>query len=902
MKLPNITYGGVQSLGRVSPQTEAAAAELPYQAAQSLVGDAYESYDHYELLQDQENALSEVNKSGAVNDVVKRLKDNEINLSNLPASVVDNYRKSFEYDQTSHGYADGAEFAPSHKVAQSVYNWANDELKGGNERLRSKRAQALYTDAIGADTEAAFKEAGVGIRQSQVNALIVNNNVAINRANTNGNIDTALALTKNGLASGLYSPEKYNSMRKEVFRFNKEILNGNQKTSQVDIYNAAFSGSDKAVAAVELNQNNQIANARRFGSELINDAERNEYTRAFNTEAYRGDVDREAQTISISKGVEASLTWIEAQERQLDKGDFSNVPEGLTVADVKGALSQSRARVRERSNAIKTVSEAFGEKNKAVTDLLDIAQEVKDNGFIPNNGKSYNQYSGVFANQMAVLKANGATPEQINQEAVKMMAHYKQIPEGIRNTFDAVGLLDTDEQLKNVELYTYLRAVKPEIAQLYTGKSASFLNSAADEALAAGYGGTEASIEKLTNRYFNEESKKDYELNINEAKTNGTLAPKALIETTESITDLAFDDSWFWQSSPEMQARTKRMARDMFTSEIGGGADKEAAIKTVAARLAENIGVTKTNPYHPDGVSMFMPPEKVYGEWAIAQFEEVKNKQFGAPVEGGEAEYNPAGIFLQADGLTMHQGEPSYKIMYLDPNDPDGVPFQLTSNDLGGKYGVITGASGARWRPNGSDTPQAKEAAEQKFKAVTSLTAIKENQAVIYDMYKGALANSDMNKNSSPNEIQMALSDANKIIKDTYMKEVQNKIIYKTVRGQEVVDIRATQKMQAKAEDAYDKAIASAEKEALSDVGLEKKRRMGGSQQNQPKYGKKSEDKAPTPRTYKTRKGGGKSVQPTKAEQAALDKKRNLAESKAKSKSKSKALRDKYKSKSKVGI
>ncbi len=763
MRIPRLPQGQVQSLGRENIGAAVESAQLPYKAAQKTVESAYEAYDHYQLLQDQESALTEVNKSNAVNGVLRQLKDEQVNLDQLPVEAVEAYRNSANYDDTLHGITADGEFAPTHKIAQSVYDWANTELQGSNERLRSPRAQALYNEDIGEDINEAFESANIGVRGAQISSLRLQNDVAIDNANVNGRTDKALALAKNGLQAGVYSEAEYRKREADIFSFRANLYNEDQTSLRNDAYSAAFAGNPDLVANLMAQANQDAKIVGKYSGRIVSPDQQNEYTRQLNNSMFQGTVDGKGQRMMQTVGLAETLLWLEGQEQKFTRGDYSDIPQGVTPADAQKVYSKTRARVQERQNAKNRATEDVKGSLKKTVQLTGINEAIRLNGgVLPAHGQAYKDYSELYLETRNKLKAQGASQEAISQLSLAEMRRTGQMPKSLMTYFDSVDRQSPQNKLDAVREYAYYREMNPEIARQYKGHNVAYLNMGADMIMFDDFeANSEAMIDQLDNAFV--KKPEDYDYNVQLARDAGELTPTKYQEMRDEVYENVFETgALFWKNSPELEPQIARAMDRMYTHERGKDADHKSAMASVEAQIASVVGVSKTNKFYEDGKVMLLPPEKVYGQWALAQADRLKAEQF--------SEYDPRGIYFETDGLTMTQENPSYKIMWKDPEHPDfpnNTGYQLTSWDKGGnERGVITGMSGARWRPNFTDTPEYREAQKIETEQLLDGQFIKEQQSVTYAAYMKRLNDSGITADSSDQEIQLALTDAYDIYDD----------------------------------------------------------------------------------------------------------------------------------------
>lgn len=752
MRLPQVPMGGVQSLGRENISQKVATAVAPYEMGMELISSAYESREHYELMRDQESALEEANRAAAVNGVLRSLKDEQVDLNGLPPQVVENYRLSDEYDETKHGVFGDSEKAPAHLVAQSVYDWANTQLKEGNERLRSGQAQTLYNDNIGDDIQSAFEDASAGIRASQISTLRVQNDISINNAAGVGSTKEALRMADNGLHAGLYSTEQHTKRKNDIYKVRSELYNEDQNTLQTDIYNATFSGNPDLVKQRAAEYEAGAAAVMEFGTNVLTPDKHNEYTRAFNKAAYGGTVDGNAQRIATGDDVASALAWVEAQEAQLSRGDFSDLPEGMDVGDAQKVLSSSRARVQERHNALNKAKDSLKGQLELQTKITAIDNVIATNGFIPPRGSAYTDFSDVYAFQRNTMENNNADWTEMAEVTVTTMKRGKQLPRHLKDVFDSVERQTPEKQLQIAREYAYYKQMTPEYMDLYSGASKSYLEAASSNIR---YGlpeaNSEAMIDQLNTRMVTK--REDYEANIATLKNNGEFKAKALDKVFEETTDKY--NPWF-SSNPDVAIEVRRATDYIYKHERARGFDHDAALATTQATINGRFGVDKTDQRYPNGRLTIMPPSQVYGDWTDDQFEELKRKQF--------PELDASKLFLETDGLTMYQEEPSWKVMYAEEG---ATPYQVTSWDKGGvDRGVITGSSGARWRPKFSDTQSYKDAKQEQAVQLSDAQFIKNQQSSIHDLMLTELRNSGLQRGTSEEEVQLSVTDSYQVYRD----------------------------------------------------------------------------------------------------------------------------------------
>ena len=359
MKLPTVQNRGVEGLAQLSPQNEASVAASPFQTAQKVIGAAYESWDHYELLQDQENAITEANRSNAVTGVLKQLENPEVNLGLLPADAIKAYEASAGYDDTLHGVMQdtGEVFAPSHKVGQAVFDWANSQLSESNNRLRSGRAQGLYNENIGEEIKSSFEIANAGIRTSQVNTLRNQTDVAITQASDQGNTEVALSLINNANLSGLLSDSMVDQREKEVYKKAFETFDNNMGQLTTDVYNAAFDGVPDAMLSLGEQVKAEFDRIGKHGTKIADEKQLNDYVRKYKLAAQSGLIAGKAADIYADKGFTSTMEHLEGLDAELaNQLPDDVVSDGLTVKDMQGAISAARSRIQQRENVNKAAT------------------------------------------------------------------------------------------------------------------------------------------------------------------------------------------------------------------------------------------------------------------------------------------------------------------------------------------------------------------------------------------------------------------------------------------------------------------------------------------------------------------------------------------------------------------
>lgn len=759
MKLPSVRYGGVESLGRYNVAAEMAEATRKIDAAADITQMAYESYDHYQLLKDQENALTEANRTTQVNSVLRQLETPDVNLSTLPQEVISAYRNSDNYDKSKHGVTpDGAEFAPSHLLMQSAYDYANKELGASNDRLRSPRAQDIYRETVGKDIDNAFEIAATGVRTSQINALTLQTNDAINSANATGSIHKALGLAENAYRSGLYTPAEYDKQKNDIYRYKAKLYEEDQTQLQQWIYNAEFNGRQEESQALK---NQALEHAKivgEFDGLVVSPDQQAEFDRQFNLSGYKGEVDGKAHILATESSADESVAYVEKQIEKLTLGDRSDLPDGVGIDDALRALGTSRSNALARKNALASATKDLKGSAKRRSQLVNIEETLAlHNGVLPSTGGAYKDYSELFQQGRAELIRNGADWRQLSDYNISLMRRYKQMPKGLKQAFDGVDRQTPEKQLQIAREYAHLRAMHPELARLYDGKNVGYLNEAArmnifgdDES------NSEAMIDQLNNRFVMEPEV--YNRNLKNARDGGILSNKKLREVSDGIFEEAFGRSalLFWEDDPAMGTRVQMEIERVYQHEIGKGADPDAAYDTALAMVDNKVGIDYTNPNYPDGVGRILPPNKAYGDpdnlWVGAQAEKLKADVF--------PDYPAEGIYFEADGLTLTQENPSYKVMFKDPANPNATPYQLTSWDKGGQpRGVITGMSGARWRPDPQDTEQFRQAQTAQANELLSGQTMNQLQDEYYATAVGILDEMGIDANTDSAQVRVAVKD-----------------------------------------------------------------------------------------------------------------------------------------------
>ena len=704
MKLPDIQYNQVQPLAKGSVEQEVNAAKAPYEAFSSLSESAYVAYDHYQLLQDQEDAMKKAQKSGQVSNTLNLLKDKQVNLSQLPPQIVEDYKLSERYDESELGVIGEDTYAPTHKVADSVYQWANTQYKDNQETLRSKRAYTLYKEAIGKDIEKSFESANAGVRASQIDALRLGTINLTDAANYRGEIASSLAHAKNAYDSGVINDSLYQSLKKTAYSEKRNLINENVERLTDDVYNQSelLNGNPEEVRKVLQTELNSVA---QYGTKVINQADKSDIWRNFNIAAYGGKIDGKAQRFYNGQGYASAIGFIEMQEQKLTNGDYSDLPEGMTVKDAQTALSRSRALVQARRNALNSAEENTTKEVKQRKAYLEMHSEGQRIGKIISSG-GRKSLDLAFETMLADINnpANGYSPEQRTQAIASFMqAHYNTMPDMFKSQLSAIDNLDQPErQLQLIGDYAYLKAMNPSIAAQFTGNTLGYLEAGV-AMLKNSFNQPDslAMVEQL-NQHFkkNTEGEKIYQENLTIAKNEGAFKDEE--EKVDNIIDEAFDDSW--TSDPQAVTGLRMTIKQMRQFHLGRGVPVDNVDDVVSQQLKARWGMDVTDQRADmfDGNKVtFMPVAKVAGEYAVEQFELVKRNVFPDKVASG--------IYLEADGLTAYQSQPSWKIMYHDPTHrdyPNNQPYQINSfnQDNVVRQSVFSDGSAARWRPDQTDT------------------------------------------------------------------------------------------------------------------------------------------------------------------------------------------------------
>ncbi len=727
MKLPDVPMRGVEGLPQLNPQEEANQALAPYQTAQKAIGAAYQSYEHYQLLEDQENALTEANRSSAINNVLKTLENPEVNLNALPAEAIKAYEAS-KPDTSLHGVMPdtGETYAPSHKVGQFVFDWANKELESSNNRLRSSRAATLYKESIGADIEASFEKANAGIRTSQIEALIVQTDALITNQSEQGNINTSLAAIKNGENSGIYDQEKAAKRRKEVFDHNADIYAENQQILQDEMLNAAYSGSPEEIAAIANEFLKEVKYAEQYGQELVPEDKLNEYMREFKTAGLTGELSGEASDIYDKGTFEESISYLEGLERDLNTNSGAKTEDGLTVKDKQKAIAAARTHIQQRHNALKAASNASSKAANASLDIVTFLTAFDDFGKVPTTGPANTAYNKIANQELGnIYRAERdqfnmiIEPHQKREVMLNFVGKYGNLPDYMVNKFDGAATLDSPQMLEVVRDFAQLRMTHPDIARQYTGVNSALMNQAANEIVLGGdKANSEVAMDKLKENFTNDPE--TFKARMQTVRASGDFEAKKLDKIVDEVVD-DYDD-WF-STEPETTDYMARMIKENYQYYRGLGADKDAAIESVKASM-KMVGKTMTNSDYEDGNLMIMPPEQVYGDWVLPQFKEMIANQF--------PDFNPDGFKLVTDAMTMYGDSPSWAIMYRDPNNKGDTWRRIPSQNS-------EGAHETRFHPDYSQTEEAKKAEAEFLDNVETGKFAREQKQIINEAYTQAL-------------------------------------------------------------------------------------------------------------------------------------------------------------------
>ena len=709
MKLPNITQGPVQSLGRVNVSAEAEAAALPYKAIQQASQYAIQAKQKYDLVIDEENAAKEAARASASINGLKQLQNDQVGLNDLPADLVTKYKQSKSYDPQQSGFAGDNEFVQTHTIAELAYSHYGKELAIGQDNLSTKRQRELFNNLVGKDLEDAYELAQNGIEQSYLTSLRNSNDALIQQYRAENNLDGQLRLYSNGLATGVYNDADVKAGRKQAFATSKERLGQELEMLRNDQREAAFQGNEAMQKALAKEYNMRLSNARAYGDELITDVEKNEYANKMSLSQYEGELGNLVKT-GLEKDNPAIT--IASLINEFNKP----APPGVSREQKEKAVASAMVQINRYKDAEESAIKDQTKKNQYLLNL-GIAAETKNNhGYIPSSGPARKAFDDAYEQQRNSYAEQQLTPDMIFNAELQFFQAWDDIPKAKKQQWDNIATLPAQQQLDQAHLFATLQVTNPGTAKKYTGPGRKYLEDMGQEILNGNLSVTDITVvEKMQKKHFSE----DFAFNIERFEIDQgskDKANKAIAETANNYMDEFYRNTGWFGTTDEDIAVTARVnnATNRFVRDgIGYGFSGDDLKNYVQEKTEGMFGVDYTDPKYPEGKIAFYPPDKTYGFETRPQFEKMMSENHPDIV----AEYGMDSLYYEADGYTDIDEGGSYRVMIRD-GDLAFNPVSWNQQSPSGKSGPI------RFQPNINDDPDFINAKNKNLKEIAEGEAI----------------------------------------------------------------------------------------------------------------------------------------------------------------------------------
>lgn len=332
MKIPQVSYGGVQSLGRTSPGLAAAVETSKGQVGRAAAEAVGATADHITLLQEQNQAAELYNKSqddqlklqSAVNQ-----KTGMVDLNQLDEGMTGGYVSDPE-NETIIG---NQRLVPLHKVSGGIMQGLQTKEDARSSGIGTRRGKMIYEGKEKGRTKSFIQNMSLASQNSLINETTNNMMASGAKAASTGLAEDVVDVTEALVASGYLSPAQGKAYKKEQFNTVKSIKSEQLSTMLTNAGDAAFKGDKRELS----NNRQQIQNTLDYMSGfdgLIDEEYKENVLHQYDLNVGLQEELAEVETIYRNQGDIAAQQFLRRTEDAAPKDGFSQKEQDKLVDQV----------------------------------------------------------------------------------------------------------------------------------------------------------------------------------------------------------------------------------------------------------------------------------------------------------------------------------------------------------------------------------------------------------------------------------------------------------------------------------------------------------------------------------------------------------------------------------------
>lgn len=382
MKLPGVSYGGVQSLGRTSPGLAASVEIAKGQVGQAVAQTVGATADHISLLQEQNKASELFNQSQdeqlALSQAINQ-KTGMVDINQIPDIARTSYMTG-DSGQMNDVIIGNQRLVPIHKVAAGLIKGLEASEEKRTSSITTRRGRQLYDQREKGKTKAYAQQLSSMAQNSIINETTNNELEAAAKSAASGDpqgvVDAVTMLTSAGYLSSAQGKaiqkQLFTEIRKKVTTDLDDIISG--------AGDSAFKGSKIEVANSRRAMQATLDNMNEFDG-VIDEKFTKEVIKKFDINVGTQESLSEVESIYFNQGDAAAQAYLTKIERAGAKEGFSQTEQDqmidkvitryhrLSGRDKAGRAASDKQLLTEIRNYETARSNNFGVQTDQAADL-----------------------------------------------------------------------------------------------------------------------------------------------------------------------------------------------------------------------------------------------------------------------------------------------------------------------------------------------------------------------------------------------------------------------------------------------------------------------------------------------------------------------------------------------------